>query len=60
MRTSELNFEDAMTIDELLVEKAALIEAYFETLSARLPKGVGPLKVDKNCKDCGDPLEIFD
>jgi len=60
MRISEMNFESAMTIDELLVEKEVLIEEYFETLSTRLPKGVGPLKVDKNCKNCGNPLEIFD
>lgn len=60
LRKSKMNFESALSIQELLIEKEVLIEEYFETLSARLPKGVGPLKIDKNCKDCGDSLEIFE
>lgn len=60
MRTSELNFEDALSINDFLNRKEEIVEAYFERLSARLPKGVGSLKLNKDCKDCGELWEKFD
>lgn len=60
MKVDDLDFEGALSIDEFQLEKDILLEAYFQKISARLPKGVGPLKLDKDCKDCGESWEIFD
>lgn len=60
MRTSKMDFKNAMSIDSFNVKKEELLQAYFEKLSARLPKGIGPLTIDKDCKDCGEVWEVFD
>lgn len=59
-KTKDLKFDKALSLEQYIEMQNKLTIEYFEKLSSRLPKGFGPLKIDKDCKDCGQKLEIFD
>lgn len=48
-----------ITINEYLKEKKRLIEYEFSKISSKLSKGSKPIKLDENCEDCINTIEIF-
>lgn len=44
----------SIDIDTYLDRRDVLIEEDLAKLSSKLPKGIAPLKIDKNCKDCSE------
>ncbi len=54
------NFNSPLTIKGYLKKIKELNKEYFAKLSSKLPKGYGPLKMDENCDDCSEDIEIFD
>ena len=52
-------FKSSLTIDQYRKRKVELIKEDLAKLSARLPKGYGPLKYDENCDDCREDVELF-
>lgn len=52
--------EDAISIEQYLMEKEKIKDLFFQKRSSKQPKGSKPIKRDKNFEDCGKGLEIFD
>ncbi|PCI34157.1 MAG: hypothetical protein COB60_06360 [Flavobacteriaceae bacterium] len=50
----------AMSINEFKKQTSKLEADFISRLNSKLPKGIKPFKIDKNCEDCPKPLEIFD
>lgn len=55
-----LKKDKAMSMDELRTKTKELETAFLSRLNSKLPKGMKPFKIDKNCEDCPKGLEIFD
>jgi GLPGLI family protein len=57
---NEKDLENALSIKEYLDKREKLINAQFEKMASRMPKGFKAPKWEKDCEDCPKPLEIFD
>tara|TARA_B110000259_G_C14026931_1_gene405061 strand:+ start:604 stop:1344 length:741 start_codon:yes stop_codon:yes gene_type:complete len=55
-----IDINKAMSLNEFKEQKSQLEMDFISNLNSRLPKGMKPFKIAKNCKDCPKPLEIFD
>lgn len=51
--------EDALSIPEYIDKKNKILDEEFAKLASTLPKGIAPPKRSKDCKDCGNDIEIF-
>lgn len=50
---------EAISIDDHFKKRLELQVLFLEKINSRLPKGMMPIKIDKNCKDCGKELENY-
>lgn len=56
----EINKEDNyISLQKYLDFREAKDQAILEKINSRLPKGFKPIKLNNDCEDCGDALEIF-
>ena len=60
LNVDEKLFKNALNIQEYLTRKEELLNAEFQKIASKMPKGYKAAKFDKNCEDCPKPLEIFD
>lgn len=51
---------EAISIDDHFKKRLELEILFLEKINSRLPKGMMPIKIDKNCKDCGKEIENYD
>lgn len=51
--------DNYVSLEKYIDFKEAKNQAMLEKINSRLPKGMKPFKLDKDCEDCGDHLEIF-
>jgi len=59
LKIKKINLKNVLTMTEFFVKKRELETDFITQLNSRLPKGIKPFKIDKNCNDCGKELEIF-
>ena len=52
--------QKALTISEFKIRTEELRANFLSKLNSKLPKGLKPFTMDKDCEDCPKPLEIFD
>lgn len=57
---SEIKYKEIIKINNLESEILKIREAFLDKINSKLPKGAKPIKVDKDCTDCGEELEIFE
>jgi GLPGLI family protein len=50
---------EAISIEEHFKKRHELENMFIEKINSQLPKGMIPIKIDKNCKDCGIELENY-
>lgn len=55
-----IDINKAISMNELKTQTSKLEKNFISKLNSKLPKGMKPFKIDKNCEDCPKPLEIFD
>ena len=55
----QINLDGAISLNKYFLKKLKLEEMFLEKLNSRMPKGSKPIKIDRNCKDCGKELEDY-
>jgi len=59
-KIKKIDFSKAISMNEKFRKVEEFQQEELAKINAQLPQGMKPFKIDKNCKDCPKPLEIFD